>query len=234
MCIHFETENSSIAKGKKIRPRKTFDRYEIHLDGTVARKPTDYLVSLVQRFKPRKEHGSGCTATIVSTWHPRLGHVNPRVVNAAKKIEGVGVQLTGRVESDETCLVNKSKQLPHPKKTEHNVSQSSELVNDQHTKHLAVYLSGTKNGLMRVFRDLAVTDGRRTQRLSTGSGSEHTSQEHRACNESGFTGIWLPEQQHSNSKETETTTTNVEQTSWVTRSRLVQDTAEAPLHVWNG
>lgn len=89
-----------------------------------------------------------------------LGYPNSSAVDTAKKIEGARVQLMGSMESCQTCVVNKSKQLSHPKKTKHTVTQPLGLVytsivgpiyprslyfryihkfSDLHTKHLAIY-----------------------------------------------------------------------------------------------
>ena len=109
--------------------------------------------------------------------------------------------VTSSVEPCETCLVNKSKQLPHPKVTEHKVTQPLQLIytdiigpiyprslgnyryvhkfSDQYTKHLAVYYSQHKSETMRVLKDyghdLAITNGRRIRRPRTDCGGEYTS-----------------------------------------------------------
>lgn len=97
------------------------------------------------------------------------------------------------MEPCETCLVNKSKQLIHLKETGHDVTQPLQFIytdilgpiypkslgnfryihifSAQYTKYLVVYYSEHKSEAVRVLqeyhRDLAVTNGRRIQRLRT-------------------------------------------------------------------
>lgn len=64
-------------------------------------------------------------------------------------------------------------------------------LSNQHTKRLAVYYSEHKSETVRLLtdnhHDLAVTNGRRIQRLRTDYGGEYTSKEYRAaCNELGI------------------------------------------------
>lgn len=47
---HFEADSWLIAKGKSIRLWKRYGQYEVYLDGTIVRRPTDLLVILVQTF----------------------------------------------------------------------------------------------------------------------------------------------------------------------------------------
>lgn len=124
-----ETDNWLLVKGKKMRLRKSSNRYKVYLDGTIARRPTDYLVNLLQKCIKREEHGSACTATTAHIWHQRLGHPNSRVLDATKKIEGAGVKFTGSIEPCDTYLVNKSKELSHTKETEHYVTQPPQFIN---------------------------------------------------------------------------------------------------------
>lgn len=55
-----------------------------------------------------------------------LGHSKSRIMGSAqRKIDGAGVQFAGVVESCEICLLNKIKQIPYLKKTEHNVTHTA-------------------------------------------------------------------------------------------------------------
>ena len=59
--------------------------------------------------------------------------------------------------------MDKNKQLPQPKETEHNVTKPSELVDDQRTERLTTYHNRNKNELVRVHNDLAGMDDRKTR-----------------------------------------------------------------------
>ena len=60
------------------------------------------------------------------------------------------------MESCETRPVDQNKQLPQPKATEHNVTQSSELVDDQRTERLTTYFNRKENESVRVRNNRAV------------------------------------------------------------------------------
>ena len=112
-------------------------------------------------------------------------------MDALKKTGEAEAQLSSSMESYEKRPVDENEQLPQPKETEHNVTQSSELVDDQRTEQLTTYFNRNKNASVRMHDDLAVMKNRKTRRLRTGSNSNNTSQ---ACNEPGFNGKHLQKQ----------------------------------------
>ena len=140
------------------------------------------------------------------------------------------------MESYETCPVDKNEQLPQPKETEHNVTQSSELVDDQRTEHLTTYFNRNKNESVRMHHDLAVMKDRKTRQPRTGRKSNNTSQ---AYNKPGFNGMHLQKQDHFSTKTTKRakfnsnkhnpTATRVQQTLREKRSRSGQDEAGTTL-----
>lgn len=75
-----------IAKRKKMGLRRSQDRDKFYLDGNIAPKLTNYLITHVPRVDKR-DHRFVYPATIASIPHGMLGHPHSRVQDAAKKVE---------------------------------------------------------------------------------------------------------------------------------------------------
>lgn len=120
-------------------------------------------------------------------------------MDAAQRNDGAGVQFTTRLESCNTSLLNKNKQVLYPKKMEHVVAQSSDLItddvvgpngtksfknsrysqksSDQHTGHSPVYFiennTKTVRNLKNYQSSLAITkipeESNASRRISEGS-----------------------------------------------------------------
>lgn len=118
---YFQTENYLVIVKTKMPLKKSQGRYKVYLDPTIAKRSSQWL-------KEQEQSGSARLTSSSSRCHRRVGHLNSRAIDQAQRIQGAGADFTGTVESSKTCLLNKTKQLPYPKKTEPNATQLLEFV----------------------------------------------------------------------------------------------------------
>lgn len=119
VCAYFQTENYLVIVKTEIPLRKGQGRFKVYLDFTITKRSS-------QRLKEQEQSRSARLTSCSSTCHRRLGYLNSRAMGKAQR--GAGVDFMSSLESSETCLLNKTKQLPYPKKTGPNATQLLELV----------------------------------------------------------------------------------------------------------
>ena len=61
-------------------------------------------------------------------WHRRLGHINSRILDVLRKVEGNGICYTGNIEACDVCAIRKNAQQAHPKKATYDIKQPFQLV----------------------------------------------------------------------------------------------------------
>lgn len=114
---HFESEAWLSDPDSNIPLQQSSDIFRVYLDATIARRISDHLAKLVLRNDQQEIRGSACSSSVnASTWYSHLDHPNPVVLEASKKKNETGVKYSGAEEKCEVCLLNKSRQQPHPSK----------------------------------------------------------------------------------------------------------------------
>ena len=93
------------------------------------RNPEDELLGKSEGVShddvPRVVYAATADADI---WHRRLGHMNPRSMELLRRKEGNVVEYTGTVSDRDICVLSKSKQRAHPKKSTRTTTRPMQLI----------------------------------------------------------------------------------------------------------